>query len=202
MILGMLLVALPSLSWSSMEEWEIESRARTHGFVSYVNAAAPFGSILLARKGEEYCAIRFTDFRRGHDSKPPTMFHSGDESLYAEYDWYYQSDGSGVFTKPNIKSGHKKLARKPLVGIGRMAIALGGATAVECGTFKLPWTYPVQISFYTGYRLGENGIELAPTRWRNIVDVKVRDSRVIWYRYDEKREDAYIPIDKLCCPPK
>jgi len=41
------------------------------------------------------------------------------------------------------------------------------------------------------------GFELAPTPWTDIKDVNIKDPRIKWYKYDEKRERFFIPIDKL-----
>ena len=37
----------------------------------------------------------------------------------------------------------------------------------------------------------------APTKWTDISQVIAFDPRLRWYRYDENREDTYIPIDQL-----
>jgi hypothetical protein len=41
------------------------------------------------------------------------------------------------------------------------------------------------------------GIELAPTPWTDIKELNIKDPRIKWYKYDEKRERVFIPIDKL-----
>jgi hypothetical protein len=175
---------------------DLERNALTYGSVTPVNASAPIGRFLLIRRGKDVCAVRFTEFHRGHDAKPPTVWHSGEESLYAEYDWYYQGDGSGDFAKPHVKSGHSKLSQKSLVGIGRLSFQTG-TIRVRCGPFKLMWDYPNSVAFDEGTRLADSGIELAPTKWREIAEVNPHDPRLQWYRYDEKRPMTYIPVDQL-----
>lgn len=176
---------------------EIELLIQTNATIAYGSISSPFGCFLLARNGRNVCAIRFTEFHRGHDAKPPSVFNSGDEALYAEYDWYYQGDGSGDFTKANVESGHEKLKRGSMVGIGRFSFQLG-ATAVKCGPFNLAWGYPNGIGFNLTYRKEDDvGNELAPTKWKEIFEVNSHDARLKWYRFDEKRKNTYIPKDEL-----
>jgi hypothetical protein len=58
--------------------------------------------------------------------------------------------------------------------------------------------YPANVSVHTeGTKLGDHGIELAPTRWSAINEVNVSDPRLRWFRYDEKRKETYIPREDL-----
>ena len=171
-------------------------RLRIHARIDWHQASAPLGRILLIRNANDICAVRFTEFHRGHDAKPPTVFNSGAESLYAEYDWYCQVDGSGDFKKENITRGHGKLVERPLRGIGRLAFQ-AGKVKVKCGPFKLFWFYPTSISFSSSPSCDDSHVELAPTKWKEIEEVVASDSKLKWYRCDEHRESIYIPIDEL-----
>lgn len=176
-------------------------RAQEAALITYHNASAPLGRFLLIRNGKDACAVRFTGFHRGHDAKPPTIFNSGEESLYAEYDWFYQGDGSGDFSKPNLKSGHSKLAEKPLLGIGRFSMRFTGSTVVVCGPLKLAWIYPIQVGFHlSNSKKDDVGNELAPTRWKEISEVDSDNPHLNWYRFDENRDFVVIPLDEL--PPR
>ena len=58
--------------------------------------------------------------------------------------------------------------------------------------------YPTRVSFHIdGTKLGDQGIELGPTRWSAIDEVNVRDAKLRWFRYDESRKVIYIPSDDL-----
>jgi hypothetical protein len=164
-----------------------------------MNVSAPLDHFLLIRKDKDICAVRFTEFHRGHDAKPGTIFNSGEETLYAEYDWYYQGDGSGDFTKPRLKSGHRKLVRKPLIGIGRLAFQTGTIN-VKCGPFELGWIYPNHVAFFKRKEYLVHGVELAPSKEQEISEVRVNDPCHKWYQYDEKEERKRfsIPLDELC----
>jgi hypothetical protein len=120
------------------------------------------------------------------------------DSQYAQYDWFYQGDGSGDFTKPNVESGHRKLYRKSPVGLFWPFVLARGDTAVRCGPFRLGWNYPTQVGFNTTYRKeGDVGNELAPTKWKEVSEVNAKDLRLKWYRLDYARKDIDIPIDEL-----
>lgn len=174
-----------------------EERAYAHIYVSPISLSAPIGGFLLLRKGTDVCALRFTNIQRGGDAKPPTPFHSGEESTYAEYDWFYQGDGSSDLTKPNVKSGHSKLSKKATVGFFVRQLAWPrGDPFVRCGPLRLEWSYPSHV-YMTNAKGEDLGFEIAPTKWKEISEINVRDTRLKWYRYDEKRGRTYIPVDTL-----
>lgn len=170
-----------------------ESKLRMHALVTWYDASAPLGKILLTRKDARVCAIRFKEYRRGNDAKTPTLFSSGEESVYAKYECFCPGEGSRGFS--NVTNG--ELSKGPLRGIGRLAFQTGEAN-VKCGGVKLPWSYPTRVSFQIyGTRLGDHGIELAPTRWTDINEINLSDARLHWFRYDEGRKVTYIRNEDL-----
>ena len=174
-----------------------ESDMKTQAVITWSDAGAPLGRFTLIRKGNDLCALRFTEYHRGGDAKPATVFDSGQESLYAEYDWFYQADHSGNLTKGNVKTGHRKIAMRSVRGIGRLSLS-GGVDELKCGPFNLNWSYPPRIGFF-GHddKDGDHGIEIAPTKWTDIKQVNPHDPHLKWYRYDAKRKPIYIPADDL-----
>jgi hypothetical protein len=175
----------------------LEQSTQKNATVTYMNASAPRGRILLIRNGKDTCAIRFTDFHRGHDEKTPTVFSSGEETLYAEYDWFYQGDGSGDLTKSNVEVGHRKVKEGHMVGVGRFSFPTG-TSAIKCGPFSLNWIYPNNVGFgLSNTKEDDVGNELAPTKWKEIQEVNLLEPRLKWYRFDEKRIRQIIPLDKL-----
>lgn len=173
-----------------------EKVALSYARIEGHQVGAPFGRFLLIRNGSNACAIRFAEFHRGYNAKAPTFFNSGDESHHAEYGWYWQSDGSGDFIKPNVRSGSRKLIQEPLLGIGRFAFQTG-KIHVRCGPFKLLWRYPVSISFDSEGGCTDRDIELAPTPWGEATEIDIHDGRLKWYRCDEHRHSTLVPLDKL-----
>ena len=169
-----------------------EAASSDQGFLTWYSVGAPIGKILLMRKESNLCAVKFTSATRGNDKTRSTTFDSGDESFFGEYDWQQLSllENQTVTLGP---SGHRRLTQKALKGIGRLAFQLGDTT-VKCGSFALTWGYPTSVSLYAGARRGNQGIEMAPTRWSDFRDVSLGDPNLKWYGYDEDRKPTYVQI--------
>ncbi len=149
--------------------------------------SVPLGRIILIHKGSEYCAVKFNRFWTGKT----------EEDRYAEYESYLQGDGTGDFSNKNVKFRKEKLSFPKPRGIGRLAFSFGNKE-VRCGSIKLFWSSKGWVYFFSSSQnQGDYGIELAPTIWTDISQVNITDPRIKWYRYDEKRDDIVIPIDKL-----
>ena len=147
----------------------------------------PLGKIFLIRKGADYGAVKFTEFWTGKT----------EEDYYARYESYYQGDKTGVLSKKDVKFRKEELSFPKPRGVGRLAFSFGNKE-VKCGPIRLFWSGKGAVHFYKeGQEEGDYGIELAPTKWTDILQVNVFDSRLKWYRYDEKRQRVNIPIDKL-----
>ena len=164
--------------------------------VFWGGVAAPVGRFLLIRRDGATCAVLFKNFRRGGDAKRGTTFNTGEEHLFADYDWYFQNDGSGDFTKENVKQGLGKVAYGPLVGIGRLAFQTTNQT-VSCGSIKLNWTYPDIVKFYYGSKRENTKVELAPNSWCSLSEVNVNDSGIKWFEMDGNRLTTIIPVSDL-----
>jgi hypothetical protein len=147
----------------------------------------PLGKILLVRKDSKYCAIKFTKFWTGKT----------EEDLYASYEAYYQGDNTGDFSKRNVEFMNGDLSAPKPRGIGRLAFSFG-KKEIKCGAITLQWDGKGSIYFYRfDQDEGDYGIQLAPTKWIDISQVNVSDSRLKWYRYDPKRTKMATPIDHL-----
>lgn len=147
----------------------------------------PLGRILLVRKESEYCAVKLTKLWTGKT----------EEDRYALYESYYQGDKSGDFSKQNVKFTEEKLSFPKPRGIGRLAFSFGNRD-IRCGSIKVACYAERWVYFYSSsQKESDYGIELAPTKWTDISQVNVFDSRIKWYKYDSKREDIKIPVDQL-----
>ena len=182
-------------------------------FIGHACIEVPLGNILLIRKDSYYCALKFTRYWTEIDEKEkeryaPYEVQGGIEAefakrlytkKYAAYDVYYQGDGSADFLGSNVVRSEHIASWLPLKGPFRPFIYQPGDSYVKCGPFKLSWEYKKKVCVIPSGkgRLGDFGFELAPTPWTEISQVNVFDPRVKWYRYDEKRERVFIPIDKL-----
>jgi hypothetical protein len=176
---------------------KVEGKALSNAEIYATAVGAPLGYILLMRKDGDTCAIRFTEFHRGNDSKPQTRFRTNEETLYAEYDWHSLGDKNRNQAKRNAMSGHESLIYKPIVGYGHLRIQRGKVT-VKCGALEATWAYPVSVSLLKPNGTYEsNGIEVAPTQWAHVGDVNLSSPELVWYQYSEARELAYIPLEDL-----
>lgn len=163
------------------------SPASNEVVITPVAVKVPLGRILLVRKDSDYCAVKFTEFWTGKTEL----------DWYANYESYYQNDKTGDFSNKNVQLKKDELSFPKPRGIGRLAFSFGNKD-VRCGPIKLFWFGEGWVCAYSsGQKQGDYGIELAPTKWTDISQVNVFDSRLTWYRYDEKRKDITIPIDKL-----
>ncbi|MEQ1597946.1 MAG: hypothetical protein ABL880_01125 [Methylotenera sp.] len=171
-------------------------------FLTPTSVVSPIGYWLLIRKDNTTCAIRFTDFQMfggstftNYSGSPNEGSVRTETNSYAEYDFFSQNDGSGDFKKNNMVLGHNKIAKA--TGTWESSDDLTG-----CGALSLKWAgTPLQpagtgVVFYTA-EPREEGIELAPTKWRDASEINIKDPRIKWYRYDKTRKHTRTPIENL-----
>lgn len=149
----------------------------------------PIGKILLVKNGNKICAVRFTSVDRGHDKKEPSIWSSGEESKYAEFDWYCFGDSP--------RKEHKKLSLKAPKGIGRLAFQTG-CPYIKFGSLKLFWSYPTYVYFPEFGGSQKEGLEVlfSPTNYQdfNAIDLKQNHT---WYGYDENRKRHSVDLKSL-----
>jgi hypothetical protein len=145
----------------------------------------PLGWIFLIRNGSDYCAVKFTYF-----SWPQT------KDNYAEYDCYYQKDGTGDFFNKNAQFSKGKAISK-IRGFWGWGFEFGDPV-IYCGPTKLGWGWKGVVGF-GGLRQepGDYGIELAPTKWKEFSQVNVSDPRIKWYKFQGSRKTMFIPLGEL-----
>ncbi len=150
----------------------------------------PTGRILLVRKDEEYCAIKFVRFWTGKT----------ENDLYATYISYARKDRLSPFADNNVIVQENELHRpEPKWSLfGHPVVLFGSKGEIKCSQFRLWWTrggtvYP----FRSGQNQGDYGIELAPTPWTDISQIDVVSSKIKWYRYDENRKRRNVNIDLI-----
>jgi hypothetical protein len=190
------MVVLPHPVCAATPEDRPELFVQTHARVDWHQIVTPFQKILLIKKGEKYGAVRFTEFNREDNATPGSAFREGKATEYAKYEWYYQGDGSGDFTKSNVKHGKGELVDKPLRGIGRLAFQTG-TVRIEFGDFNLFWLYPTSVSFYSRPSCSDTSVELAPTKSTRIEEISIFDPKIKWYQCDESRKNFLIPVEEL-----
>lgn len=167
--------------------------------VDWHQVSAPSGRYLLIRGTKGACAVRFTEYHRGNDAKPPTLFSSGEESRSAQYQWFYQSEGTGRFTTQNATHGTGTVSDGPCQGIGRLCFQSGNPY-FKCGPIRVLWLPSSSLSFSENATCKTAEYELSATPWSDISAVDITDGRLRWFKCDENRESFRIPMDDLLKP--
>jgi hypothetical protein len=173
---------------------EHEQYAKIGAVVGYGWFDAPLERILLIRRGEDLCAVRFTEFHQG-EFYPRRWYRMDGHSLHAEYDWFVPAPGTGQFSDDKEQTGHAKVERYPRTGLGAYAW-VPGDWRVECGPFELSWTYPTGVEVYEE-RKRSSGLEFGPTAWRSPSEINLQHPRLKWYGYEESRKTFLIPLAEL-----
>jgi hypothetical protein len=172
---------------------------KSNAIVAAAGVGVPEGRFVLIRGvGGVTCAVRFTSLLRGRDAKPPTVFSSGAESLSAQADVYRRDDSARDFSSASFQHEHLALSSHALIGIGRLAFERG-TVAIKCGRDRLLWGFPTWLAFPDrGHTFpGRGPVEMAPTAWTEVSQVKVSDPQLKWLKYDDSRTMSEIPLGEL-----
>jgi len=157
----------------------------------------PLGRIMLVRKNQDYCAIKFTKWWSKNPSSKPSMFVATGTDEYAMYESYYRSEKSSDSSDKSWQINTAKLSLPKLRGIGRFAFSFGNKD-IKCGNMSVSWGGQGALCFNKACQnYGDDGNEFAPTPWTDIKDVNVFDPRIKWFRFDDSRKRVNIPIDTL-----
>lgn len=170
-------------------------KASDSATIDWHQVSAPSGKFLLMKGSAGVCAIRFTKYEKS-EKVPPSIFSSGGETHKARYEWYFQGDGSSAFTNENAQHGTDEVSHGPMVGVGRAGYEKGDPY-LKCGPFKTFWMQPTSVSFSSKVSCKEATLELSPTNWEEISQVRADDSKLKWYHCDEKRKSFTIPKEEL-----
>ena len=187
---------------------ELERNADTHVQIGVHGPSAALNRFILLRKDRAGCAVKFTSYRRNHDWKPGSWTSTGDENTYADYDWYFQGDGSFDFRKPNVSSGHGKLRWGPIARLGHGLLLSGPSDAnrsVDCGSFHVFWSYPMNFSFFSfeGEKSNYDAkLEFAPTRWITVDQIDFSNKKLVWTSGPaadrlKLKQNMWIPLEDL-----
>lgn len=148
-----------------------------------IGVSVPLGRILLVRRdfllwrGAEYLALKFTNSWLGE-----TIYDH-----YTSYEFYYQGDGSGDFSKSNVGSGTGEFYAPPMT---RSLHAIRPSKRIaQFGKIKIKWIHVASVDY------GRN--EVAPTPWTSITEVNIHDPKLQWYGKNNSRKRRTVPIDQL-----
>ena len=188
--IGFAVAVGPAFSFEA--EWERRATKLDEVHVTSSYVETPMGRIILVRKDHSYCAINYHEFWTRDDGR----------KRYASYESYYQGDGSGDFSKKNVKCRNGTVSSLgPFIFYG-LWHSERGELNIKCGPIRLCWGGGKGHGavYFFGAGMGEEyqyTIELAPTPWTDISQVNVHDPRIWWYRYLTRRWNLYIPLPEL-----
>jgi hypothetical protein len=175
-----------------------EVHAESYAIVRFASVSPQLGRILLIKDSSgQLCAIRFSRFNRKHDAQPGDAFRSGAETFEADYDWFALADLEGREVR-TVESGHATVRRSETYGVGRLVLPSVSAR-MKCGAAEgLSWFYPLSVSMMLGAEQRDYGIQMAPTAWKGIHEVRLSDPRLRWYRFDATGQRAlHVPLSEL-----
>lgn len=171
-------------TWKQLERGTLK-----YAYVTWENVSAPFKHYLLIKDGQFLCAVKFTDYWRGGDAHPGTVWSSGEETLLSKYEWNVLAV-AGDKVKATSHGGGMARFTAPW-GFGHLIFG-GGYDNIKCGSREYNWMYPGAVIFTKSPEM-----KLAPTRWANIDDIRLDDPKLAWYQLDENREQIDIPLSDL-----
>ena len=113
----------------------------------------------------------------------------------ANYESYFQEDGSFSFGSPNINKRTGKINIKPLKGLGRLSF--------QFGKYKVKveeWTFdsgcPGSLDMYpSGGDEKDYGYEFAPTSAQNIDEIDALDTKLKWFRFNANERIQLLVSD-------
>ena len=169
---------------------ELAQKAEHFSAVSMYRVGPPINHILLIRRGEEVCALMFTEV------------HHDESGLVAHYEWWSQKTKSTDFKPSNIERGTGRASNMGVIGGGHTIFFTFGSPYVQCGVFELDWNYPTFVLFFLKgekVRKGHTPVELAPTQWKNIQHVRTNDPSLHWTHFGEEYSliERQIPAHEL-----
>lgn len=167
--------------------WEAEYLKEPYFEFDERTVAVPEGVFLLIRKGRELGAIRFTELH---------LDYGGPEGGWAEYESFYQADGSGSLVGRGAarRVGRENMRRS--LGFFPFIIERGRHERVQVGPWQFGGLSPGVVQMYLygtefedryrspiAYR--DPGFEFAATSARDVNEIDARDRRLTWFRYVE-----------------
>jgi len=97
---------------------QLASEAERVAVVDKMSVGPARGRFLLVRGGKDMCAVRFLAWHRGRNARVSGLVWSEDDDTYAEYEWFYQGDGTGSLSAPTVQSGRGTAFFKAILGVG------------------------------------------------------------------------------------
>lgn len=153
--------------------------------------SSPIGKMIYVRRKGQACLVRFTSYKKESEERPPTFFSSGAPSVRAEYDSYYQGDGSYDFLRANVKTHRGVVSDAASRGLGRgLSLRVGVDPAVKCGPLSIVWYFPHSLGFDllndSNSYVVDYTVEMAFTAVDSLSRVDFNDPKLKWLKVGER----------------
>lgn len=146
---------------------------------TYEAVQVPIGEFFLVRRGNACAAVKLL---------PP----GGKQASGRHYVWFYQEDGSGIFTNAAARSGKGYVSENyetitdPGEPHRELLVLDGAAPNIQCGGIRLEWSSGDWVYFRDYYGMFKD-IEIALTTASSIEEVDYLSSHLEWQRGKEHR---------------
>jgi hypothetical protein len=161
----------------------------------------PEGVFLLVRKGNLFAAIRFMNV---HPAPPKMATRISAEQTNcegtADYESYFQADGSGLLQRSNVIKHTGRIDIKPLKGFHPFAFQTGN-DKLRVGKWWFGCLCPTLVKMSSHFSDKDLGFEFAPTSAHQVGEIDVLDNRLRWFRQSEtENTHINIPVTDLPKP--
>lgn len=171
------------------EDCTTDSSAARDRFGSYLGGGvvSPMGSFTVIKTSRSVCAIKLTRVCRGGDSRQPTRFSDGAETVRADY-FLVSAPGQSLepLSQRERFESRGSFVSRASIGMGFHALpSIGASGHFSCGGVDVKWYPPNVISFRTwsnGSWLEDRTLLLAPTDIRSKENIAGHGERIDWYR--------------------
>jgi hypothetical protein len=133
----------------------------------------PEGYFVLVRRGAKTGAFRITRVI----AKENPMYGT------SHYDSYFQGDGSGLLSAPNVVLRHGDIDIRPLKGFHPFAWQ-PGQDHLRVGRWTFNCLANQLVNMSLGFSDEDTGFEFAPTSARDLAELDVRKPSLRWFRFD------------------
>lgn len=135
------------------------------------------GKFVLLKNGDKYGAFKILP-----KSGVRSILAAVRSDASADYEWFFQPDGSGDFRKDSCKHGRgrvfEKYNRQPTAG-GYHLTDVGSILDITCGDIAVEWSHSNWIYFHDS-KGGNTAVEIATTNWTKLEEVDVRNTGLKW----------------------
>ncbi len=185
---GFPLAGLAQVPEASAAPQGVESEISQAGTVALIApdfVSSPKGYWALLRRGDALCAIRFNTFEHRSPAEK-----SGVDSVVVAYEWAVPASPGVIPVRANIKSGQADVQSSSTE-----------PKPIKCGEINVTWRYPNRLYLTDNTTQAPQPIEIAPTSWTEIQDVRASDASLVWMKFDARASAQTMNADAIQAVP-